>query len=124
LNERHLKEHKLSAKNIRGSIALSGVFDLTMTEGQSRVFGRDKEVRKDASPLFFAKNSAPPFLVTYCQWDYPTLPAQARQFHAALRKAGIESELVFIPRENHISEMISITNDEDPTAKAILTFIR
>ena len=124
LNERYLQEHKLSAKSIRGTIALSGVFDLTATEGQSRVFGHDQQVRREASPLFFAKDPALPFLVTYCQWDYPTLPAQARQFHAALRKGGATSELVFIPRENHISEMMSITNDDDPTAKAILKFIR
>ena len=124
LNDQYLKAHKLSAKNIRGTIALSGVFDLTRTEGQARVFGNDRQVRKEASPLFFAKEPAPPFLVTYCQWDYPTLPVQARQFHAALRKAGTKSELVFIPRENHISEMISITMDDDPTAKAILKFIR
>jgi acetyl esterase/lipase len=124
LNEHYLKAHKLSAKNIRGTIALSGVFDLTRTEGQGRVFGHDPQVRREASPLFFAKEAAPPFLVTYCQWDYPTLPAQARQFHAALREAGTESELIFIPRENHISEMISVTTAEDPTARAILKFIR
>jgi len=31
--------------------------------------------------------------------------------------------LVFVPREGHISEMISITRDDDPTAKAILQFV-
>ena len=87
------------------------------------MFGRDKQIRRDASPLFHIKNAAPPFLISYCQWDYLTLPAQARLFHAALRKAGVEARLVFVPREGHISEMISITRDDDPTATAILQFV-
>ena len=70
------------------------------------------------------KAAAPPFLVTYCQWDYPTLPFQARMFHRALQGAGIASELVYVPSESHISEMLSITHEDDATAQAILNFIR
>jgi len=88
------------------------------------VFGRDKQRRREASPLFHVKSPAPPFLISYCQWDYPTLPAQARRFVASLQKAGVTAELLFIPRENHISEMISITREDDATARAILRFIK
>jgi len=123
LDPRYLQAHQVSAKSIRGTIALSGVYDLAEGDSQASVFGKDKQVRRDASPLFHVKKPAPPFLVSYCQWDYPTLPAQARLFHAALRKAGVEAQLVFVPREGHISEMISITRDDDPTAKAILQFV-
>ena len=70
------------------------------------------------------KAPAPPFLVTYCQWDYPTLPFQARVFHRALKGAGISSELLYVPGEGHISEMLSITHEDDPSAQAILKFIR
>jgi acetyl esterase/lipase len=124
LDEKYLKPYNLSQKYIRGTISLSGVFNLGTGDSQSSVFGTDEQARKEASPLYHIKNSAPPFLVTYCQWDYLTLPAQARQFHAALQKAGLKSELVFVPRESHISEMLSITHDDDPTAHAILKFIR
>jgi acetyl esterase/lipase len=123
LAPKYLNAHELSAKNIRGTIALSGVYDLAVGESQASVFGTDKQVRRDASPLFHIKSQAPPFLISYCQWDYLTLPAQARLFHAALRKAGVAAELVFVPREGHISEMISITRDDDPTAQAILQFV-
>jgi len=124
LDDRYLKPHQLSAKNIRGTITLSGVYDLGQGENQASVFGRDKEFRKNASPLFHVKGPAPPFLISYCQWDYPTLPAQARAFHAALTKAGVAAEVLFVPRESHISEMLSITRDDDPTAQAVLRFVR
>ena len=90
---------------------------------QASVFGKDKQNRRAASPLYHIKSLAPPFLISYCQWDYPTLPAQARVFHATLQKAGVVAQLVFVPRESHISEMISITHDDDPTANAILQFV-
>ncbi|MBI3851727.1 MAG: alpha/beta hydrolase fold domain-containing protein [Verrucomicrobia bacterium] len=124
LDEKYLKPYNLSQKNIRGTICLSGVFNLGTGDSQASVFGTDGQARKDASPLNHIKDSEPPFLVTYCQWDYLTLPAQARQFHAALRKAGLKSELIFVAHESHISEMLSITHDDDPLALAILKFVR
>jgi len=123
LDPKYLKAHQLSAKNIQGTIALSGVYDLAVGESQASVFGRDKQTRRDASPLFHIKSQVPPFLISYCQWDYPTLPAQARLFHAALQKAGVAAQLVFVPREGHISEMMSITRDDDAMARAILQFV-
>jgi arylformamidase len=124
LDEKYLKPYQLSARNIRGTIGLSGVYNLGSGDSQASVFGTDEAARKEASPLTHIKPVPPPFLITYCQWDYFTLPAQARQFHAALRKAGLKSELLFVPRESHISEMLSVTRDDDPTAQAILKFIR
>jgi acetyl esterase/lipase len=124
LDPRHLEKHRLSPKIIHGTIALSGVYNLAQGENQASVFGTDSQARREASPLFHVKAGAAPFLVSYCQWDYFTLPAQAREFHAALRKANIASELVYIARENHISEMVNVPNDNDPTAAAVLKFVR
>jgi acetyl esterase/lipase len=125
LDPSHLEKHNLSPKLIRGTAALSGVYDLTaIGDSQAAVFGTDKEFRRKASPLSYVNDAAPPFLVTYCQWDYMTLPAQAKSFHAALKKVGVTSELVFVPRENHISEMLSIANPDDVTAKSILKFVK
>jgi acetyl esterase/lipase len=124
LNPRFLRAHQLGPGVIRGVAALSGVYNLTVAEGLTSVFGKDPEVRRDASPLFFIQNPAPPFLVTYCEWDYPTLPAQAKSFHRALRRAGVTAELFFTPRQDHISEMIAFTHDDDPTVNAVLKFLR
>ncbi len=122
-NERFLKPYGLTPALIRGVISLSGVYNLDMGDALASVFGVDPEVRRDASPQFFVKSPAPPFLVTYCEWDYPMLPAQARMFDAALRRSGVKSELYYTPKENHIMEMVAFTHDEDPTAKRIARFI-
>lgn len=121
LDERYLKRHGLSNRNIRGTFALSGVYEIRGMEG---VFGKDEQVRKEASPIHHVKSPAPPFVITYCQWDYLTLPVQARRFHRALREAGVSSELLYIPRQSHISEIVSIAREDDPTAVAILRVIR
>ena len=124
VDDRHLKAHQLSPKNIRGVLALSGVYDLTTHDSQASVFGQDPAFRRDASPLYHVGKPAPPFLVTYCQWDYYSLPAQAKQFHAALRQAGIKSELIYTPGENHIMEAFAFLEKPNPTAQAILKFIK
>lgn len=122
-NERFLKPYGLTPALIHGVISLSGVYNLDVGDALAGVFGFDRDVRRDASPQFFVKSPAPPFLVTYCEWDYPTLPAQARLFHAALRRSGVASELFYTPKQNHIMEMVAFTHDDDPTARRIARFI-
>lgn len=124
LDGRQLEKHGLSPKLIRGVLALSGVYNLTALGSESDVFGSDPAERRDASPLFHLQTGAPPFLVTYCQWDYFSLPAQAKELHAALRQAGLVSELVYVAGQNHISEMLNVTASDDPTATAALRFMR
>jgi acetyl esterase/lipase len=70
------------------------------------------------------KAGAPPFLVTYCEWDYFTLPAQARSLHRSLEDAGVNAELVYIPGENHLSEMINVASENDPLVAAALKFMK
>lgn len=103
---------------LRGVIPMSGVYDLSR---MAAAFPADKV---DPSPMHRIAPGAPPFVVTYCQNDYATLPAQARAFHAALQKAGVRSELVYVPGKNHISEIADIWREDDPTARAVLAFIR
>jgi acetyl esterase/lipase len=123
LDPRLLKAHSLSPQIIRGTLALSGVYNLTVGESQASVFGKDPQRRRDASPLTHIRSGAPPFIITYCEWDYYTLPAQAREFHAALRQANIAADLVYITGENHISEMTNVTREDDPTVAAVVKFI-
>jgi acetyl esterase/lipase len=98
---------------LKGVIAMSGVYDLSSMAAFS---GGGVE----ASPLRRVASGAPPFIITYCQNDYPTLAAQAKLFAGALRKAGVTSELVYVPGKNHISEIADAWREDDPTAKAIL----
>ncbi len=124
LDPRYLAAHGLAPRCIRGVLAFSGAYDLTIGEGQDSVFGSDPEARRQASPLYHVKAGAPPFLVSYCEWDYFTLPAQARNFHRALQQAGVRSELLYVPGQSHISEMLAIANDKDPLVLAALRFMK
>lgn len=130
LDGKYLDAQKISRKSIRGAACLSGVYNLSIIgENLTFAFGNDKAVWKDASPLFHVPDGqqpgqeTPPFLITYCQWDYPTLPGQAKEFHAALKKSGGAPQLLYVLEENHISEMLSIVREKDPVAAAILKFI-
>ncbi len=102
--------------NLKGVLPLSGVYDVSAIPG----FKDDAE---NASPIKHIRPGAPPFLITYCENDYPSLPQQARSFDAALRKTGDSSQLVYVPGENHITEIIDVAKDDDATAQAILRFI-
>ena len=91
---------------------MSGVYDV----GALSAFQNDSK----ASPMKNIHAGAPPFLVEYCENDYPFLPLQARLFDAALRKAGNSSQLLYVPGENHISEIVNATKDENIIAQAIV----
>ncbi len=124
-NEAWLKPHGLTASSIRGVMTLSGVPNIVSlaATGDSRVFGKDPAVLLAASPLQHVRRGLPPFLVTYCQWDYLTLPQQAEEFYTALKAAGVPASLTFVPAENHISEMTNIIKPGDATSAAMLSFM-
>jgi len=102
--------------NLKAVMPLSGVYDLSPIAA----FQKDAD---NASPIKHIAKGAPPFLIAYCENDYPSLPDQARRFDAALRQAGDSSQLVYVQGENHISEIIDIVKDDDATAQAILHFV-
>lgn len=115
----YLSTHGLTPAAMRGVITSSGVYDVRPIA----LFGKDPSERWNASPLKYVNRDAPPFLVLYAQWDYPGLPVQALEFDKALRRAFVESTLAYIPGEGHISEMVHLWKDNDPTAREILKFI-
>lgn len=119
LDRQYLLKYEIPAAAIRGVAALSGVYDVSMLAGFKREDGQ-----RDASPQHYIHAPAPPFLITYCEWDYLALPKQARDFAAALKKDFIPTQLEYIPGENHITEIIDIVKDGDPTARAVIDFIK
>ncbi len=119
LDSRYLGEHGLTPASIRGVVAISGVYDVRAFLG----FGLTPSGRRDASPLEHVATGAPPFLLTYCQWDYAGLALQARKFAAALRAAGDSARLVRVPGKNHVTEILSVAKPGDPTVAAVLDFI-
>ncbi len=125
LDRKLLAEHKLTPDIFKGVLGLSGVYDLREAEGAlSSVFGKEPAGLLAASPLAYLTKSAPPFLLSYCQWDYYSLPNQARQFHAALKDKGLPVTLEYTPGENHIMEVFAYLDDANVTAKRVLEFLK
>jgi acetyl esterase/lipase len=122
LDDSYLSKYDVPISAIKGVAALSGVYDVSGLR-QFQVAGA-----RDASSMHYLGHNksvkAPPFLITYCQWDYPSLPLQAREFEAALKKSFVQAKLVYVPGENHISEMVNIGKEDDVTARAILDLVK
>lgn len=117
LDTKYLKKFDISDSAIHGVAALSGVYDVSHVNG----FG---EKGVEASPMQYLRPKAPPFLITYCEWDYQSLPKQARDFDAALKTKFVPSKLVYVAGESHISEIVDVIKDGDVTAAALLDFIK
>ena len=110
--------HGIEPGVIKGVAALSGAYNLRFLP----MFGTPEQ-RRQASPMEYVRKDAPPFLIAYCQWDYLGLPLQARDLAAALKKHFVPTRLLYIPNETHISEVISMLKDGDPTTEAVLHLI-
>jgi acetyl esterase/lipase len=121
LDQRYLQALGLSSRDIRGVVALSGVYEI---RGPRSVFGSDPGALEQASPLRYVRAGAPPFLIAYCERDFVTLPAQARHFHRALRDADVPAELLFVPGQGHISEILNLAAEDDPIIQAMLRFMQ
>jgi acetyl esterase/lipase len=124
-NPQWLMAHDLEPGRLRGVIGLSGVYDFTGIAGRASglIFGRDPEQLREVSPRLHVTSDGPPFLLTYCQFDYPTLPEQAKDFHESLIAARRTSTLVYVQGESHIFEILSIVKEGDATARAMLEFL-
>jgi len=104
------------AGHLKAAIALSGVYEMSgIAAFQGDVV--------NASPIRRIGSGIPPFLITFCENDYPFLPAQAREFERALKAKGVPAELVYVPGKNHINEIVDVYQPDDPTARAMLRFI-
>jgi acetyl esterase/lipase len=119
LDREYLKKYDISTDAIRGVMSMSGVYNLAGVSGFISASGA-----RDPSPLHHVHSQAPPFLVTFCQWDYLGLPKQARDFSAALKKSFVGAQLLYVAGKSHITEIIDVLRDDDPTARAILDFMK
>jgi arylformamidase len=122
LDEKYLKKFDLTPNAIRAVIAMSGIYDVDHLD-TFLVSGGDQGDKHDASPIAHVTSSAPDFLITYCQWDYLGLPRQARDLTLELRKHFVPTELLYVPGENHISEVISLVQDHGLLVDTILSAI-
>ncbi len=117
LDPKYLYKYEIPLTSIKGVAAISGVYDVSKMDAFAGA-------ADNPSPLAHVRSKAPPFLISYCQWDYLALPLQARELADALKKSFDPVELLYVPGESHISEIIHIIRDDDMIAQAILKLIQ
>jgi len=112
------------ASAVQAACAVAGVFDYTVSGQQSvlhsaargyewmsidpwtrtptKLFGeRDIVVLSKGSPITYASEGDPPFLIIHGFHDIGVPPHQADMFYVRLRNAGVETTLHLIPGAGH-----------------------
>lgn len=123
-DESYLKEHKLSTKDIKGVIPISGVYSIP-ERIFPQVFGTDAEARKRASPITHARKGLPPFLILYADKDLPgcdKLPSEL--FCRALKAKGTAARTLEIVSSDHYRIIIAAGTAGSKVSTSIVDFIR
>jgi len=123
-DERYLQAEKLTAKDIRGVVSVSGVYSLNDIYGMyGSIFGRDRSDRRDASPMSHVHDHEPPFLILYAVKDLPTIEKVSEHFYEELKNAKCDVRIQKISDRTHLSLMLLASDENDPAAQAIFDFI-
>src|SRR5262249_35705813 len=121
-DETYLKAEKLSARDVKAVVPISGVY-LVVPPLFSSTFGKDVATYKDASPLEHVRGNHPPFLILYGDRDFPTCDVFSERMCQALTEAKCEASTVKVKERDHISIIKRMLDDGDPAARAIVEFI-
>jgi acetyl esterase/lipase len=119
----YLKAEKRAVSDIRGVIALSGVYVITPSKTMETAFGKDLETCRQASPLTHVSGNHPPFLIVYADQDYPKIDAMSEAFCKRLQGCKCEAASLKIEDRTHITIIVRMAQATDPTTQALLTFI-
>ncbi len=121
-DETYLKAEGCTCRDIRGVMAVSGVYTITpLVLGD--IFGRDEAVCQAASPMTHCTGHHPPFLIAYGSRDFPFLDVMAEDFGKKLRAEKNEATVMKLDR-NHFSIVIEMgMKADDPLTRAMVEFM-
>jgi acetyl esterase/lipase len=120
-DESHLKAEGLGLANIKGSIPISGPYQLNAARLQE-VFGDEASCRQ-ASPLTHLKGNHPPFLLLYAEKDIPNCEEMSRAMTEGLRGVKGQADHQLFKGRDHGTIVSMISEPNDPVAQAMLAFI-
>jgi len=122
--ERWLKDHGLSTKDIRGAIPISGPF--VIPDGlMARVFGKEKGIGPKVSPITHVRAGLPPFLILVADKDLRGCDKKvAEAFYKALEGKKSPAELVEIKESDHIRILLSASANASLVQRSIMGFIQ
>jgi arylformamidase len=130
LERRWLAAHGFSPSALAGVVAISGIYDVEDlaqdyygSMNVPRVFGRNEEIWKRASPVHLASSRSPRLLLAIGDADDDVLRRQHSAMFAALKKAGARAQELEIERRTHITIVTELFGPGDPLGDAIEQFI-
>lgn len=131
----HLEKNGLSLAGVKGCVPVdTAAYDLpTQLEGARprqkalyrAAFGKEADAIRQASPItHVAKNKdIPPFLILHVA-DRPDSGERSREFAAALKKAGVEAEVVPAEGKTHGTINTELGAPGDKPTAALLAFLQ
>ena len=123
-DEQYLQAEKCTTKDIRGVMALSGVYTITpQLPMLATAFGTDARACEAASPLTHVKAGHPPFLIAYGSKDFPFLDAMAEQFGKKLTACKCDAKVVKLDRDHFSIIVWAAASAADPLTKGMLEFM-
>jgi acetyl esterase/lipase len=118
-DEEYLKAEKCKASDIRGVVAVSGVYTIVPLV-LGNIFGKDPEVCKAASPISHVTGKHPPFLIAYGNKDFPLLDQMAEQLGKKLTDCKCDAKVMKLERDHYSIILQMGTKPDDPLTKAMV----
>ena len=122
-DDSYLKAQRCSLKDIKGVIAISGVYDLPPKLFKD-VFGDDHHDRKNAMPINHVPRVCRLSSIIHADRDYPGCGKMSECFCKALKDKKNTAELLQVEHRNHISILVNLSKEDDPCGQAMLDFVR
>lgn len=123
-DESYLKAEKRGFGDLKGVIAISGVYSIFPGAIFESAFGKNEEAVKNASPLRHVKENLCPFCLLYAEKEYPTLDLMAEQMGKALKDCKCDASITKLKDRDHVSIIRKAASDEtDPVVQAIFEFM-
>jgi len=123
---RYLAGHRLTCRDIRGLVAVSGFFwvERVAPERSKSIWGEDKSLWLDASPARHLGPALPPALFIHADGDEPARRRQNSEMVQAARNSGNERvELVEVASRDHASIWQGLDAPGDEVAERIIRFV-
>ena len=104
-------------------IPMSGVYEIAPIALFHSAFGKDESTYKKASPLHHVKGPHPPAPMIYADKDYLTIDQMSERFCKKLDNCQCKAATLKVANRDHISIIVYMMSESDPTTQAILQFV-
>ncbi|HVB35342.1 MAG TPA: alpha/beta hydrolase [Patescibacteria group bacterium] len=108
LDGKYLSNVGVPGGAIKAVVSISGLYDLpawpqpaVLPSLEQVAFGNDTAALRAASPIEYVKASAPPFLITFTDWDLFMVRENTLEMYDVMLHKGAPVELVMVPSRTH-----------------------